>query len=949
MHASEAVAAWQGPSLPFRTRPSKVGSKPAVSMQAHTKPVPWTPKRRTLLECMPRRAIFRTLSFLSFPDTLNLLCADKRLRPFVLAPTFSPWRKRYTKFRLCLLRYEKALSHAGQDGVKEGRLDEEFVRMYTETLASFHMGTPPIHLHQALHGLEATRQGPTVWPPKARHFIMSWILGRVPASDVFLWMDHAMAVELLSFLRLFLLVVRLTRAFLPSTASSSQDHQMFHVLEADCARALETFFAPRPKLIAPSTLTHEQQRFVDCPVTRSDLIRVQAYAGVRMENMAYLQTGKTLSLLAFAAKRPRHRFLYITFNVAAAKSARERFTSNVDCHTMHSVALRHTTLPEGQTLGNLRPRDVVSLFQKQLPTGHSTKPTEAGRSNTLAPTTVACYILKTLDRFIQSTDHVVRPDTHVPKSMTKATDLDPADVSEMAQRLWYMIVEGKTPQGKAVVCPHDAYVKQLQLQGGLAPRVFTSYNALLLDEAQDLSACQTELLLGARGHCAVIVVGDVHQKIYGFRGGSAKAFHERLYPSTKTFQLTKSFRFGPEVARIATQILRLKAPPPWYQEQSMGVWPRPRLTGHDHDEVFVRPSVMPKPYTCVYRTNALLARDMLQLAVTLPASESMYLKMSQTFTVQALTLLLRDAHRLYHNQPDAVSHTSPLRDFISWKELTEHVEAEEGGNTKLHLVLSLEELISAPDFMERVDGLRGKFCAKEEDAAVILTTVHQAKGLEWDCVVVADDFSPTLQACVPGALRPQVAQWLAQDELNHMYVALTRARRTLILPPCLLTWLTALEGRFRYRFMPKQRKVVCPQCQAAACLIQICTPYARTSHYDAQTTTIGCLVCLRQQVSSDEDLADFVRWIDGSGVSTTTGKWSDATLDRMLRKRRAEPSVRTAKRVRSTATSSPPSVAPLAACAPAERATTYQQWLGTSVPSIPLWLASEAYWRSKST
>lgn len=651
------------------------------------------------------------------------------------------------------------------------------------------------------------------------------------------------------------------------------------------------------------------------------------------------QTGKTLSLLSYAERRPQQRFLYITFNAAAARAARARFPGHVDCRTMHSVALQHVTLPKGQALQSLRPRDVVQLLEHALPKGESTQPPAAGKSAALAPTTVACYVLRTLDKFVQSTDAAVRADAHVPKQVSSATTLRPDDLAALAQALWEMIRAGTSPQGRAVPCPHDAYVKQLQLQGGLAPRFLGSYNALLLDEAQDLSACQTAILLGARGHCGVIVVGDVHQKIYGFRGGSATAFHERMYPPTQTFQLTQSFRFGHEVARLATQILGLKAPPPWHAPAKTGAWVRPRLTGRGHDTVAYRPPTMARPYTCVYRTNALLAHDLLQLAVTLPPDERIFLKMSQSFTVGSLTDLLRDGHRLFHGHLDQITPGSPLREFIAWKELAEHVEAEEGGNTKLTLVLSLEAAMAEPDFPARIDHLQTKFCAREDEAAVVLTTVHQAKGLEWDRVAVADDFSPGLAACAPTP-RAQVAQLGAQDELNHMYVAMTRARHALALPTCVLAWLVARSGRFRFRFAEKKKSTVCPQCHARACLVQMCVPYYGSGRFDDHVATLGCLACVRPQLSTDEDLQDFVRWIDASGVSTTTGKLSSAQCERVAR--HVSLSSPAAKRARRD------EAPPFAAAPRALRAETYADAVAARAPLLESWMAAAEFWLAKA-
>ena len=59
---------------------------------------------------------------------------------------------------------------------------------------------------------------------------------------------------------------------------------------------------------------------------------------------------------------------------------------------MHSVALRHVSLPEDQELRTLRPRDVVRLLGDRIPEGKRTTEPVHDRSNALAPTTVALYL-----------------------------------------------------------------------------------------------------------------------------------------------------------------------------------------------------------------------------------------------------------------------------------------------------------------------------------------------------------------------------------------------------------------------------------------------------------------------------------------------------------------------------------------------------------------------------
>ena len=906
--------------------------------------------RRTLLECMGRRAVFRTLSFLSLADATNLLCADRRLRPFVNAAHFAPWRKRLAVLRRREAAFAQLVTRA-DDGAQEAldASEQALVAAMRENIAALGLPAAPTQLHEMVPAIVACA-GPGLPPADAaQRFLVAWMLGRIPASGAFPRFDVAEATELLSWAGVFLCVTRLTRQYSSSCAGSY--HQMVHALEADCRNALEALFAPQAALGCSDAgmlrLTAEQARFVAHDVHAGELVRVQAFAG----------TGKTQSLLAYATRRPQQRFLYIAFNAATAKSARMRFPPNVDCRTMHSVALQQVALPGGQALGNLRPRDVARLLAGRLPEGRSTRDEAQRQRDKLAPSTVAAYVLRTMERFMQSSDARIRADTHVPRTLAQYTDLSPRAVAEAAEVLWELVCAGRTRSGRAVPCPHDAYVKLLHLRR--PAQCFHGYDVLLLDEAQDLSACQTSILLRARGECGVVVVGDVHQKIYGFRGGTATAFNSRLYPPSATFALTQSFRFGDEVAALASSVLGLKAPPPW----DPGA-PRPRLTGAGRDQVFREarrgPAALPvaTKHARIYRTNARLTQDALALAVALPPGHGLFLKTSQNLQHGPLLELLRDAHTLYHGLTTRLSAGSPLREFAAWKELVEHVEAEDGGGDgKLGLVVSLAPMLAAEDFLAQVARLEQRFCASEDAALVVMTTVHQAKGLEWDRVVVADDFYPPFAASVP-ALRVQVAALGAQDELNNMYVALTRARRELVVPDSVLEWVAALEGLFRYRFTEKRHGGRCPRCGARkACLVQVWQRYAprdfvagpppaaapkrrkRTpaAPADPAVHTLGCLPCMRTLLDRDEDLEDFVHWIDACGVSATSGQLTDAAVERNRRKHAPDAARRPAKRRTAAAEPDPFGAA-------AHRGATYAAMLELRKASVARWFATERMW-----
>lgn len=182
------------------------------------------------------------------------------------------------------------------------------------------------------------------------------------------------------------------------------------------------------------------------------------------------------------------------------------------------------------------------------------------------------------------------------------------------------------------------------------------------------------------------------------------------------------------------------------------------------------------------------------------------------FNKTSLFKLLRAAHSLFHGNP---SKRGILAGYNTWQELRDHVEAETSGEGSgatdspgLSLVVGLEETIASPDFHDTL-----KLCEEmvldkgdEADADVVLTTTHQAKGLEWDRVVVVDDFNP------PYSSRQSLLTKHWREEMFITYVAVTRAKKELIVGEGILTWLAAEMGLYRFYVSPTQGNDKCPVC-----------------------------------------------------------------------------------------------------------------------------------------
>ena len=82
---------------------------------------------------------------------------------------------------------------------------------------------------------------------------------------------------------------------------------------------------------------------------------------------------------------------------------------------------------------------------------------------------------------------------------------------------------------------------------------------MLQDEAQDANLAQVEIAkLLASGHRNYMVVGDVAQAIYGFRGSTPVYLHEfdKDWPDAVTVTMNRNYRSGDEIVKVANNIIR---------------------------------------------------------------------------------------------------------------------------------------------------------------------------------------------------------------------------------------------------------------------------------------------------------------------------------------------------------------------------------------------------------
>jgi hypothetical protein len=217
--------------------------------------------------------------------------------------------------------------------------------------------------------------------------------------------------------------------------------------------------------------------------------------------------------------------------------------------------------------------------------------------------------------------------------------------------------------------------------------------------------------------------------------------------------LTKSFRFGQEVADLANEILR---------DQKTFEY-RTSIVGFENADTKVMSaqewySLKDKPAkaTKIYRTNAFLLADAVE---DIRAGKSVNICVD----VGNFIRCLESGIALFKGDKGKVKHDTFIG-FDNWKEVQEEAEYNKEYSR-------LVNMITDNQIYATLDTLR-KYSPPNE-YEVNYSTAHKMKGLEADVVVLAEDFASPFD---------KSGNWigLQQEEQNLLYVALTRAKKLLV-------------------------------------------------------------------------------------------------------------------------------------------------------------------------
>jgi superfamily I DNA/RNA helicase len=481
-------------------------------------------------------------------------------------------------------------------------------------------------------------------------------------------------------------------------------------------------------------LTAEQKAIVE---STGD-IRINAVAG----------SGKTTTIIEYARARPGSRILYLAFNKAVKLEAARKFEalklSHVTVETAHSLAYKHVVFRHQYKVRaqGFKTPEIVSFLGLK------------GSGERHAEYILANHINRFVAYFCNS-------------DKLRVQDLNYLDIVTDKQaakfvKSYYEQIElhtrrllAKMDKGEIEVI-HDFYLKKFQL---MAPRL--SYDVILFDEGQDASAAMLDVFF--KQPATKVIVGDTHQQIYGWRF----AVNSLEKASFKTYQLSTSFRFGQDIADLAMRVLAYK-----------------ELIDLDVDV-----SIKGKGDTKAVKSKAVVARSnlgLLLMAIGLVREgklKRIYFEGNiNSYMYADEGTSLYDVLNLYNDNRSLIRDNliSGMKDM---KDLEDYIGKTEDMQLSMMVDVVKEYGDEIPAMLKQLrdkhvgDGDKGK-------ADMVFSTVHRCKGIEYDEVQLADDFITELRLkkLKEEKDKKEVNQARLNEEINLLYVAVTRAKKVLYMP-----------------------------------------------------------------------------------------------------------------------------------------------------------------------
>lgn len=487
-------------------------------------------------------------------------------------------------------------------------------------------------------------------------------------------------------------------------------------------------------------------------LTDEQIAIVQSQGDIKINAVA--GSGKTTTMIEYSRSRPGlARVLYLAFNRSVRLEAEHKFRScglhHVRVETAHSLACKYVVSRNGYKIRaqGYKTHEIADLLGLN------------GNGDKHAGFIAANHIMGLVSCFCNS-------DKDKPEEADYAGTLtDPqarAFVAHSGKHILSMakILLQRMDKGEIEIT-HDFYLKKFQLSRPTLP-----FDYILFDEGQDASAAMMDIFL--RQKATKVIVGDTHQQIYSWR----YAINSLERTHFRTFGLSASFRFDDTIARLATDILVRKHP--------IVPQERPEIKGMGvPGEIKTR--------AVIARTNLGLLLRAIEFVTRGKQARPLYFEGNfNSYTYAAEGASLYDV--LYLSQGKRNLIRDPLISSLrNVEELEDYIRKTDDNQLGMMLEIVKEYGNEIPGLLKTIRSRHVEDHEKQR-AEVIFSTVHRCKGMEYDEVELVNDFmtEEKLKKLAEETEADGPAQGRLLEEVNLLYVAVTRAKSLLRIPEGLL-------------------------------------------------------------------------------------------------------------------------------------------------------------------
>ena len=570
-------------------------------------------------------------------------------------------------------------------------------------------------------------------------------------------------------------------------------------------------------------------------------------------------TGKTRAVtyriahaVSVGAHDPR-RGLAVTFTTRAAGEMRERLirlgVEGMQVRTFHSAALRQLRHFWPRAIGG-QPHDVLSRVS----------PVVAEAAARCGVGTDSATVRDLTAEIAWAKQVQVGPEQYPEAASDRTPPLGAAEVARVFAAYDDIKAERHLMDFDDVLL---MTVAMLGERPDILDEVRAAYRWFTVDEFQDVSPLQHRLLevwLGDRRD--LCVVGDAAQTIYSFAGASDRFLREfpSRFPDATQVRLVRDYRSTAPIVALANAVIVESGVDDGLLVSQCGAGPDPIIRDFDdevaeatavaeHVAALIADGVPPEEIAILVRINALMpafedALSALAIPLVLRGGERFF---DRREVREAITRIRGAARGGDPRGEGLAEQVGSVLSVMGWSQ--EPPRTTGAVRERWESLASIVDLAGAHgtaggDLASLIDELDRRAAAQHAPVArgVTLATIHAAKGLEWEAVIIA--------GCVEGSLphAQSLAPAALAEERRLFYVAVTRAKRHL-----LLTWSRARQpGGRGHRQRSRFLDVLASEGDADGIVSRSSVRRGRGSRSRSRQGPAACRTCGRSLVTGAE-------------------------------------------------------------------------------------------------